>query len=54
MGKPPEGRRLVIRGREISEADIAAVRDLIEQYGKRGRIHISIKLSEHKIFSIQL
>ncbi|MDR4503177.1 MAG: IS701 family transposase [Candidatus Scalindua sp.] len=47
MGTPPEGRRLVIRGREISEADIAVVRGLIEHYGNRGRVYISIKLSEH-------
>ena len=30
MGKPTEDRNLVIRGREISEADIGLIRNLIE------------------------
>ncbi len=47
MGKPTEDRKLVIRGREISEADIVVVRNLIEKYGKQGRSYISRKLSEH-------
>ena len=47
MGKPTEDRKLVIRGREISEADIVAVRNLIEKHGKQGRSYISRKLSEH-------
>ena len=47
MGKPTEDRKLVIRGREISEADIVVVRNLIEIHGKQGRTYISRKLSEH-------
>ncbi len=43
MGKSTEDRKLVIRSREISEADIG----LIRQHGKQGMTHISRKLSEH-------
>ncbi len=47
MGKTTKDCKLVIRGREISEADIVEVRKLIEKYGKQGRSYISMKLSEH-------
>ncbi len=47
MGKPTEDRRLVIRGREITEADIGLIRNLTKQHGKQGRSYISRKLSEH-------
>ncbi len=47
MGKSTEDRSLVIRGREISEADIGSIRNLIRQHGKQGRTYVSRKLSEH-------
>ncbi len=37
MGKSTEDRKLVIRGREISKADIGLIRSLIKQHGKQGR-----------------
>ncbi len=47
MGKSTEDRKFVIRGREIREADIGLIRNLIKQHGRQGRSYISRKLSEH-------
>jgi SRSO17 transposase len=46
MGKSRIDSELVIRGRTISSVEIEDVRQLITQYGKQGRTHISRRLAE--------
>jgi len=46
VGKSTENGTLTIRGREISESDVAFVRQMISEYPNRSRFHISVMLSQ--------
>ncbi len=46
MGKSTENGTLIIRGREISELDVALVRQMISEHPNRSRSHISRMLSQ--------